>query len=107
MLAGGTVVDATVIARLLAARKAPLARLTDRERETLALMAQGRSNVAIAGELHVSGATIAKHIRNIFDKLELAVTDADHRRVLAVLTYLRDDHEARRPAQGRPRKTAT
>jgi DNA-binding NarL/FixJ family response regulator len=65
-----------------------LERLTERERETLALMAQGRSNTAIAGELVVTEATVAKHIRSLFDKLNLPPVGTDHRRVMAVLTYL-------------------
>jgi len=88
VLAGGTVVDPEVIRRLLSRRRGPLERLTDRERETLALMAQGRSNAAIAGELVVTEATVAKHIRSLFDKLDLPLAAADHRRVLAVITYL-------------------
>jgi DNA-binding NarL/FixJ family response regulator len=86
--AGGTVIDPEVVRRLLNRNRGPLHRLTDRERETLAFMAQGRSNTAIATEMSVSEATVAKHIRNVFDKLELAVTDTDNRRVLAVLSYL-------------------
>jgi DNA-binding NarL/FixJ family response regulator len=85
---GGTVIDREVIRHLLRRHPAPLSRLTDRERETLALMAQGRSNTAIADALAVAEATVAKHIRNIFDKLELAPAATDHRRVLAVVTYL-------------------
>jgi DNA-binding NarL/FixJ family response regulator len=88
VIAGGTVVDPEVVRRLLTRRRAPLDRLTDRERETLALMAQGRSNTAIAGELVITEATVAKHIRSLFDKLNLPPADSDHRRVLAVLTYL-------------------
>ena len=88
VLDGGTVVDAEVVRRLLARPLDPLARLTARERETLALMAEGRSNAAIARELVVTDATVAKHIRNVFDKLELPPTEDHHRRVLAVVTYL-------------------
>ena len=88
VLDGGTVVDAEVVRRLLAQPLDPLARLTARERETLALMAEGRSNAAIARELVVTDATVAKHIRNVFDKLELPPTEDHHRRVLAVVTYL-------------------
>jgi DNA-binding NarL/FixJ family response regulator len=88
VLAGGTVVDPEVVRRLLSRRRGPLERLTDRERETLALMAQGRSNAAIAGELVVTEATVAKHIRSLFDKLDLPPAATDHRRVLAVITYL-------------------
>ena len=88
VLAGGTVVDPEVVRRLLSRRREPLARLSDRERETLALMAEGRSNAGIASQLVVTEATVAKHIRNLFDKLELPPAAADHRRVLAVITYL-------------------
>ena len=88
VLDGGTVVDPEVVRRLLARRLDPLARLTARELQTLAQMAQGRSNAAIARELVVTEATVAKHIRNVFDKLELQPTDDHHRRVLAVVTYL-------------------
>jgi DNA-binding NarL/FixJ family response regulator len=88
VVAGGTVVDPEVVRRLLAVPRDPLARLTVRERETLALMAQGHSNAAIARELVVTEATVAKHIRNVFDKLDLPPTDDHHRRVLAVITYL-------------------
>jgi DNA-binding NarL/FixJ family response regulator len=91
VLAGGTVVDQEVVRRLLARPRDPLARLTARERETLALMAEGRSNAAIARELVVTEATVAKHIRSVFDKLELPPAEDDHRRVLAVVTYLQDD----------------
>ena len=88
VLDGGTVVDPEVVRRLLARRSDPLERLTARERETLALMAEGRSNAAIARELVVTEATVSKHIRNVFDKLELPPAEDHHRRVLAVVTYL-------------------
>jgi DNA-binding NarL/FixJ family response regulator len=91
VLAGGTVVDQEVVRRLLAKPRDPLARLTARERDTLALMAAGRSNAAIARELVVTEATVAKHIRSVFDKLELPPTEGHHRRVLAVVTYLQQD----------------
>lgn len=93
VLAGGTVIDPEVVRRLLARRRDPLSRLTERERETLASMAQGRSNTAIAAELVVTEATVAKHIRSVFDKLDLPPAAQDHRRVLAVLTYLHGDHD--------------
>ena len=93
VLAGGTVIDPEVVRRLLSRRREPLERLTDRERETLALMAQGRSNVAIADELVIAEATVAKHIRSLFDKLDLPPTATDHRRVLAVITYLQQEEE--------------
>ncbi|MFI8089657.1 response regulator [Streptomyces sp. NPDC086080] len=86
---GGTVVDPEVVRQLLRRRRDPLERLTPREREVLALIAEGRSNGAIAQELVVSEAAIGKHIGNILTKLDLPPTDKTHRRVLAVLTYLR------------------
>ncbi|MFF4974516.1 response regulator [Streptomyces sp. NPDC001083] len=86
---GGTVVDPEVVRQLLRRRRDPLERLTPREREVLALIAEGKSNAAIAEELVVSEAAIGKHIGNILTKLDLPLTDGTHRRVLAVLTYLR------------------
>ncbi|MEU6599671.1 response regulator transcription factor [Streptomyces flaveolus] len=86
---GGTVVDPEVVRQLLRRRRDPLEQLTPREREVLALIAEGRSNGAIARELVVSEAAVGKHIGNILTKLDLPPTDATHRRVLAVLTYLR------------------
>ncbi|MFE7615156.1 response regulator [Streptomyces sp. NPDC057496] len=86
---GGTVVDPEVVRQLLRRRRDPLERLTPREREVLALVAQGRSNGAIARELVVSEAAVGKHIGNILAKLDLPPADETHRRVLAVLTYLR------------------
>ncbi|MGV9704357.1 response regulator [Streptomyces sp. NPDC003483] len=86
---GGTVVDPEVVRQLLRRRRDPLERLTPREREVLALIAEGKSNGAIARELVVSEAAIGKHIGNILTKLDLPLTDTTHRRVLAVLTYLR------------------
>jgi DNA-binding NarL/FixJ family response regulator len=88
---GGTVLDPEVVAQLVARRRRgdPLDTLTSREREVLALMAEGRSNSAIADALYVNEGTIEKHVTAIFGKLNLAATDTDHRRVLAVLTYLR------------------
>ncbi|MBC2866335.1 LuxR C-terminal-related transcriptional regulator [Streptomyces mexicanus] len=86
---GGTVVDPEVVRQLLRRRRDPLEQLTPREREVLALIAEGRSNSAIAKELVVSEAAIGKHIGNILTKLDLPPTDTTHRRVLAVLTYLR------------------
>ena len=88
--AGGTAMDPTVISRLLArnAQDEPLARLTPREREVLALMAEGRSNAAIAQRLFISEGAVGKHIASIFAKLDLPPSDDDNRRVLAVLTYL-------------------
>ncbi|MFC5186660.1 response regulator [Actinomadura harenae] len=86
---GGTVIDPEVIRHLLSRRRDPLDRLTPREREVLALMAQGRSNASIAQDLTVSAAAVGKHINGILAKLDLP-PDADvHRRVLAVLAFLR------------------
>lgn len=87
--AGGTVVDPEVVRQLLRRRRDPLERLTPREREVLALVAEGRSNSAIAAELVVTEAAVGKHVGNVLAKLDLPVTDATHRRVLAVLAYLR------------------
>jgi DNA-binding NarL/FixJ family response regulator len=89
--AGETVIDPDVVRQLLTRQRAidPLGRLTAREREVLGLMAEGRSNTWIARALHVSDAAVAKHIGNIFMKLGLPAAEDGHRRVLAVLTYLR------------------
>ena len=87
--AGGTVLDPEVVAQLLLRRASdPLDRLTAREREVLALMAEGRSNSGIAQQLVVSDSAVAKHINGIFTKLDLPSVDGDHRRVLAVLRFL-------------------
>ena len=86
---GGTALDPDVVAQLLTRRAGdPLAALTRREREILALMAQGHDNTTIAAKLVVTDNAVHKHIGNIFAKLGLAVTDSGHRRVLAVLAYL-------------------
>ncbi|MFE7190270.1 LuxR C-terminal-related transcriptional regulator [Kitasatospora sp. NPDC057541] len=87
---GGTVMDPQVITRLLArnADDRPLALLTPREREVLAMMAEGRSNTAIAQRLHFSEGAVSKHTSSIFAKLGLGASDDDNRRVLAVLAYL-------------------
>ncbi|MGO8957045.1 MAG: LuxR C-terminal-related transcriptional regulator [Streptosporangiaceae bacterium] len=88
--AGGTVMDPEVVTKLLGrrAREEPLARLSAREREVLELMAEGRSNSAIAQRLFVSEKAVSKHSTSIFSKLDLAPSDDDNRRVLAVLAYL-------------------
>ncbi len=89
--AGESVIDPEVVARLLSRtrRDSPLEILTDRELDVLALMAEGRSNQAIADQLFMSPKTLETHIGTIFAKLGLAPAASDHRRVLAVLTYLR------------------
>jgi DNA-binding NarL/FixJ family response regulator len=88
--AGGTVMDAEVVSKLLGrrSREEPLGRLSGREREVLALMAEGRSNSAIAQRLFVTEKAVSKHSTSIFSKLDLAPSDDDNRRVLAVLAYL-------------------
>jgi DNA-binding NarL/FixJ family response regulator len=86
---GGTVMDPDVVAQLLGSgRSAQLGTLTPREREVLAVMAEGRSNAAIAGRLVITEKAVSKHINNILTKLALPPSDDDHRRVLAVLAYL-------------------
>jgi DNA-binding NarL/FixJ family response regulator len=86
---GGTVLDPEVVATVMARSPAqPVDRLTAREREVLALMAEGRSNAGIAASLVVSEKAVAKHINSIFAKLDLPVGEDDHRRVRAVLTWL-------------------
>lgn len=88
---GGTALDPEVVSQLLVRRRSsPLDRLTARERDVLALMAEGRSNAGIAEQLVVSESAVAKHINNIFAKLDLPMTESDHRRVLAVLRFLND-----------------
>jgi DNA-binding NarL/FixJ family response regulator len=88
---GGTALDPEVVRQLLAAPAvdAGLARLSDREREILGLLAEGRSNVAIAEALHLVERSVEKHVTAIFTKLDLPQARTDHRRVLAVLRYLR------------------
>jgi DNA-binding NarL/FixJ family response regulator len=88
---GETVIDPTIVARLLgrARREDPLAELTEREREVLGLLAEGLSNRAIAGRLFVTERTVEAHVKQIFLKLGLNVNAESHRRVLAVLAYLR------------------
>jgi DNA-binding NarL/FixJ family response regulator len=85
---GGSALDPEVVAQLLARTRHPLGDLTPREREVLTLMAEGRTNAAIADALVVGSGAVEKHINNIFTKLGLAPTERDHRRVLAVLRYL-------------------
>jgi len=89
--AGESVIDPEVVARLVARprRDSPLQTLTEREQEVLALMAEGRSNQAIAGQLWMSPKTVETHVGSIFSKLGLAPDAGDHRRVLAVLAFLR------------------
>ncbi|HEY3008467.1 MAG TPA: response regulator transcription factor [Micromonosporaceae bacterium] len=87
---GGSVVDPAVVQELVSARRHddPLGVLSAREREVLSLMAEGRSNAGIARRLWVTEGTVEKHVRSILTKLNLAETDDDHRRVLAVITFL-------------------
>jgi DNA-binding NarL/FixJ family response regulator len=87
--AGQTVVDGEVVRQLISRRPDPRERLTPRELEVLALMAQGRSNDTVGKRLHITDASVNKHIGNIFTKLDLPTTTDGHRRVLAVLAYLR------------------
>jgi DNA-binding NarL/FixJ family response regulator len=90
--AGGTALDPEVVRQLLATGRAggPVSPLTAREREVLALIAEGHSNSSIAAILVVSTGAVEKHVVSIFGKLELPPDDRSHRRVLAVLSYLRD-----------------
>jgi len=90
--AGGSVLDPDVVAQMLGRRRdeGPLDSLTEREREVLGLMAEGRTNRAIAAELFVSERAVERHVTSIFGKLDLPSGAQDHRRVLAVLAYLRD-----------------
>jgi DNA-binding NarL/FixJ family response regulator len=88
--AGGTAVDPAVISQMIRRHRDPLAGLTPREREVLAVMAEGHSNGAIARRLFVSEAAVVKHIGNVMMKLDLPPNDDQNRRVAAVLTYLRN-----------------
>jgi DNA-binding NarL/FixJ family response regulator len=91
---GGTALDPEVVSQLFARRKgSSIDQLTDREREVLALMAEGKSNAAIAEALVLTVGAVEKHNANIFTKLGLAPSSNDHRRVLAVLAYLNDTSE--------------
>ena len=92
---GGTVVDPQVISQLLRRRHDPLSALSTREREVLALIAEGHSNAAIARQLVVSEPAVGKHVGNILTKLRLPLTEDTNRRVLAVLAYLRSDDKNR------------
>jgi serine/threonine-protein kinase PknK len=87
---GGSVVDPALVQELVAARRRedPLSDLTPREREVLALMAEGRSNSGIAHRLYITEGAVEKHVRSILMKLRLPTTEDDHRRVLAVVTFL-------------------
>jgi DNA-binding NarL/FixJ family response regulator len=89
---GGTALDPEVVAQLFSRRREndPLERLTPREREVLALMAEGRSNAGIAETLVLSVGAVEKHVQSILSKLDLSPSAGDHRRVLAVLTYLQE-----------------
>jgi DNA-binding NarL/FixJ family response regulator len=89
--AGGSVLDPEVVGEMLGRRReaGPLESLTDRERRVLELMAEGRTNRGISGELFISERAVERHVTAIFSKLDLPTTGEDHRRVLAVLTYLR------------------
>ena len=90
VIAGGTVLDPEVVAQRMSRRDGePVERLTPREQEVLSLMAEGRSNAAIAGRMFVTEKAVAKHINSIFAKLDLPLGVDDHRRVLAVLAWLR------------------
>ena len=91
---GGSALDPEVVALLLGRRRRedPLEGLTAREREVLGLMAEGRSNAAIAEALVVTERAVEKHVTSIFSKLDLAPTVEDHRRVLAVLAYMRSSY---------------
>ncbi|MFC0429848.1 response regulator transcription factor [Kutzneria buriramensis] len=87
---GGTALDPEAVSQLLLRKRSdPLTRLSPRERQVLGLMAEGRSNAGVADALVVSESAVAKHVNNIFSKLDLPPADSDHRRVLAVLRFLK------------------
>jgi DNA-binding NarL/FixJ family response regulator len=90
---GETVIDPTIVSRLVGRqrRESPLTELTPRETEVLGLVAEGLSNGAIASRLFVTERTVEAHVKQVFQKLGLAVSPDSHRRVLAVLAYLRSD----------------
>jgi DNA-binding NarL/FixJ family response regulator len=92
--AGGSALDPQVVGRMLGRRRGhgPLDQLTPRERDVLGVMAEGKSNLGIAEELVISEAAVEKHVTGIFSKLGIGATTTDHRRVLAVLMYMRDAH---------------
>jgi serine/threonine-protein kinase PknK len=98
IVGGGSVIDPALVKELVVARRVtdPLSELTPREREVLQLMAEGRSNAGIARQLWVTEATVQKHVRSILAKLPLSETENDHRRVLAVLTFLEAEYRPRR-----------
>jgi DNA-binding NarL/FixJ family response regulator len=92
---GGTALDPEVVAQLFSRRRGgPLERLTPRELEVLGLMAEGRSNAGIAEALVLTVGAVEKHVASILGKLQLPPSESDHRRVLAVLTYLQEEHPA-------------
>jgi len=95
VVGGGSVVDPGLVQTLVRGRQFddPLSDLTDRERQVLALMAEGRSNAGIAGQLWLAEGTVEKHVRHILAKLELPETKDDHRRVLAVVAFLKSAKE--------------
>jgi DNA-binding NarL/FixJ family response regulator len=106
VVAGGSVIDPGLVSELVAAKRVrdPLEDLTPRERDVLRLMAEGRSNAGIARQLWVTEATVHKHVQRIFQKLPLSETDDDHRRVLAVLTFLQSySHSDSDSAESAPR----
>jgi DNA-binding CsgD family transcriptional regulator len=89
--AGATVMDPEVVAQLVAGRRSPLGALSAREREVLSRMAEGHANADIARLLFITEPSVSMHIGNIFAKLGLPASDAGHRRVTAVLTYLNEE----------------